>query len=78
MNDAKQKLALVTQSSGVEEKRISEEYEKKKKATIKNVQSLEKEIKPKKVDGSIDARKAAIKALANAVKALTERNTVPS
>jgi len=69
---------LATQSSGVEEKRISDEYEKKKKATIKNVQILEKEIKPKKVDGSIDARKAAIKALANAVKALTERNTVPS
>ena len=78
LNSAKQKLALAAQNSEVEQKRIRDEYEKKKQTTIKNVQSLEKEIATKKTDNSLEARKAATDALANAVKALIQRNTEPS
>jgi hypothetical protein len=74
---AKQKLALAAQKSEIEQKRIQEEYEQKKKTTINNVQNLEKEIETKKVDNSLEARKATTKALANAVKSLIQRNNEP-
>jgi hypothetical protein len=77
LNVAKQKLALAAQKSEVEQKKIRDEYEKKKQATIMNVQSLEKEIASKKTDGSLEARKEATKALANAIKALIQRKTEP-
>jgi hypothetical protein len=78
LNTAKQKLALAAQNSTVEQKRIQDEYEQKKQTTIKNVLSLEKEIATKKADNSLEARKAATKALAKAVKSLIKRNTEPA
>jgi hypothetical protein len=78
LNTAKQELALAAQNSEVEQQRIREEYEKKKQTTIKKVHSLEKEIETKKTDKSLEARKAATKALAKAVKALNQRNREPS
>ncbi|MFA5363857.1 MAG: hypothetical protein WC325_01580 [Candidatus Bathyarchaeia archaeon] len=75
---AKQLLELAEQTSEVEKQRIREEYEKKKQATISNVQSLEKEIEIKRTDGSIEARKASTMALANAVRSLIQRNTEPT
>ena len=78
LNIAKQLLELAAQTSAVEQKRIREEYEKKKQATINNVQSLEKEIETKRTDDSINVRKEATKALANAVKALIQRNSEPA
>ena len=75
---AKQRLALAAQTSGVEQKRIHDEYAKKKQATIMNMQSLEKEIASKETDGSLEARQVATNALANAVKSLIQRKTVPS
>ncbi len=78
LNAAKQRLALAVQNSGVEQKRIRDEYEKKKQATIMKMQSLEKEIASKETDGSLEARQVATNALANAVKSLIQRKTVPS
>jgi len=70
LNAAKERLALAAQNSGVEQKKIHDEYEKKKQATIKKMHKLEKEIVSKKTDGSLEARQVATNALANAVKSL--------
>ena len=78
LNAAKQRLALAVQNSGVEQKRIRDEYEKKKQVTIMKMQSLEKEIASKETDGSLEAMQVATNALANAVKSLIQRKTVPS
>jgi hypothetical protein len=78
LNTAKQKLALTTQKSELEQQRIRDEYQKKKQTTLKKVQTLEKEIATKRTDNSVEARKAATKALANAVKSLIQRNTEPT
>ncbi len=78
LNTAKQKLALAAQNSEVEQQRIRGDYEKKKQTAIQKVQSLEEEIATKKTDNSLEARKAATKALAEAVKALIQRNSEPS
>ena len=70
LNAAKERLALAAQNSGVEQKKIHDEYEKKKQATIKKMHKLEKKIASKKTDGSLEARQVATNALANAVKSL--------
>ena len=74
LDTAKQLLEMATQTSEVEKRRIQEEYEKKKQATMNNLQNLEKEIATKRVDDSIAVRKEAIQALSNAVKTLIQRN----
>jgi hypothetical protein len=78
LNDAKQKLAVAAQKAETEQQRIHAEYEKKKQTTIENVQNLEKEIETKRTDNSLEARKAATNALANAVKSLIQRNNEPN
>ncbi len=77
LNAAKQKLAVAAQNAEAEQKRIQDEYEKKKQTEIQNMQSLEKEIATKKTDNSLKARKAATKALAKAVESLVQRNLEP-
>lgn len=78
LNAAKKRLELAAQDSGAEQKKLHEEYMKKKQATVGKMQSLEKDVKNKATDGSLEARKAACNALANAVKSLVQRKTVPS
>ncbi|MCW4035510.1 MAG: hypothetical protein NWF03_09125, partial [Candidatus Bathyarchaeota archaeon] len=75
LNTVKELLELAAQNSAVEQQRIREEYEKKKQAELEKMQKLENDIASKRTDGSIAARKEAIQALSNAVKALTQRNT---
>ncbi len=77
LDAARKRLRLAEQDSGVEQKKLHEEYLKKKQAMVGQMQSLEKDIKTKEVDGSVEARKAACNALATAVKSLIERKTVP-
>ena len=77
LNDTKELLELAAQNSAVEQQRIREEYEKKKQAELEKLQNLEKDIATKRTDGSIAARKEAIQALSNAVKALIQRNAEP-
>ncbi len=78
LNAAKKRLELAEQNSGAEQEKLHAEYEKKKQATMGKMQSLEKDIANKTTDGSLEARKAATKALANAVKSIVQRKTVPS
>jgi hypothetical protein len=72
---AKKRLELAEQTSNAEQERIRAEYEKKKQATLGQVQSLEKDIATKATDDSAEVRKQATKALANAVKSLVQRKT---
>jgi hypothetical protein len=76
LEEAKKRLTLAEQNSGFEQEQLNAEYEKKKKATSAAMQTLEKDIAKKEIDDSSEARKAASKALANAVKALIERKTM--
>ncbi len=78
LNAAKKRLKLAEQSSGAEQEKLQDEYEKKKQAAVLKMQSLEKEIVNKQTDGSLDARQAATNALANAVKSLIQRKTAPN
>jgi hypothetical protein len=74
---AKDRLTLAEQSSNAEMEKLREEYENKKQATTSKMQSLEKEIKIKAIDHTVEARKAAANSLANAVKSLVQRQTAP-
>jgi hypothetical protein len=78
LTEAKKQLSLAEQNSSDEQRKLAEEYERKKQATLGKMQGLEKDIASKAVDDSSEARKAAAKALANAVKSLAERKTVSS
>lgn len=77
--DIEEELAnRLLKEAELEQQRIRDEYQKKKQTTLKKVQTLEKEIATKRTDNSVEARKAATKALANAVKSLIQRNTEPT
>jgi hypothetical protein len=77
LDAARKRLRLAEQDSGAEQKKLQEEYMKKKQAMLGQMQNLEKDIKTKEVDSSGDARKAACNALANAVKSLIQRKISP-
>jgi hypothetical protein len=76
LDDAKKRLELAEQNSGVEQEKLNAEYEKKKQDTTATMQTLEKDIAKKEIDGSLEARQVASTALVNAVKAFIERKTV--
>ena len=77
LDAARKRLRMAEQDSGAEQKKLQEEYLKKKQSMVGKMQSLEKDIKIKEVDNSTDARKAACNNLAGAVKSLIERKTAP-
>ncbi|MGD6934819.1 MAG: hypothetical protein ACQCN5_11495 [Candidatus Bathyarchaeia archaeon] len=77
LDAARKRLRIAEQDSGAEQKKLHEEYLKKKQAMVGKMQTLEKDIKTKEVDNSMDARKAACNSLADAVKALIERKLAP-
>ena len=57
----------------VGQERLHDDYEKKKQAEIEEVQRLEKEVEKLDNDASIAVRRNVAEALADAVKALLER-----
>jgi hypothetical protein len=71
--NAKKRQQLAEQSSSDEMQKLKEEYEKKKKDALGNVQTLEKDIATKAVDNSAGVRKDTAAALAKAVKELSEK-----
>jgi hypothetical protein len=71
--NAKKRLTLAEQNSSDEMQKLKEEYEKKKKDALGNVQTLEKDIATKAVDNSAGVRKDTAAALAKAVKDLSEK-----
>jgi mannose-6-phosphate isomerase class I len=78
LNFAKGELEIAVQNFAVEQEKMQDEYEKKKQDTIAMVQTLEKEIVDIEEDSSLEARQATSAALANAVKDLLHRRSVPS
>jgi hypothetical protein len=78
LNFAKGELEIAVQNFAVEQEKMHDEYEKKKQDTIAMVQTLEKEIVDIEEDSSLEARQATSAALANAVKDLLHRRSVPS
>jgi hypothetical protein len=77
LDAARKRLRLAEQDSGAEQKKLQEDYLQKKQAMVGKMRTLERDIKTKEVDNSMDARKTACNALADAVKALIERKTTP-
>ncbi len=77
LNAARKQLRIAEQDSGAEQKKLHDEYLKKKQTMVGKMQSLEKDIKTKEVDNSMEQRKAACNSLATAVKSLIERKTAP-
>jgi hypothetical protein len=65
-------LKLAEQNSSYEIEQLRAEHEKKKQAALGTMQSLEKDIATKTVHNSAGVRKEAAKALAEAVKGLSE------
>ena len=53
-------LRLAEQDSGAEQKKLQEEYLKKKQAMVGKMQSLEKDIKTKEVDNSMEPTKSCL------------------
>lgn len=68
---------MALQSFTAEQEKLHDNYEKKKQEITEKVESLHKELEKFETDTSIDARKAACNALANAVNALHQRTPVP-
>jgi hypothetical protein len=77
LNAARKQLRIAEQDSGVEQKKLHDDYLKKKQTMVGKMRSLEKDIKTKEVDNSMEQRKAACNSLATAVKSLIERKTAP-
>ncbi len=73
MNSAKKELELALQNFTVEQEKLHDEYERRKQAVIEQVQALEKEMENLEVDASIEPRRVACEALANAVNAFLQR-----
>lgn len=69
----KSELELVLQNFTVEQEKLHDEYEKRKQVVVEQVQRLEKEMDKVDIDGSLEARRVACEALANAVNALLQR-----
>ncbi len=72
---ARKRLELAERNSSAEMEQLRLEYEKKKQATLGQMQTLEQDIAAKAVDNSAGVRKDAAKALAEAVKDLAKRKT---
>ncbi|MFB3889274.1 MAG: hypothetical protein ACE14S_07260 [Candidatus Bathyarchaeia archaeon] len=76
LNSAKAQLEVVLQNFTVEQEKLHDEYEKKKQAVMEQVRQLEKELEQLETDSSLEARRKACGALAEAVKGLLQRRTV--
>lgn len=73
LNSAQNELALATQHFIVEQGRLRDEYERKKQPIIDQIRDQQKEVENQEIDWSLEARRAAYEALANAVNALLKR-----
>jgi chromosome segregation ATPase len=74
LNTAQSELKLAQQNFTTEQEKLRNEYEKRKQPIIEQIQNLQKEIENLEIDGSLETRRTACEALANAVNALLQRN----
>jgi chromosome segregation ATPase len=73
LNSAQTDLASATEHFSAEKQRLRTEYEKKKRPITEQIRDLQKEVENLEIDGSLEARRAACEALADAVSALVRR-----
>jgi hypothetical protein len=73
LDAVKSELASVVEAFAVEQEKLHDEYEGKKQAVVKQVQSLEKETENLETDGSVEDRRLACEELVNTVKAFLQR-----
>jgi hypothetical protein len=73
LKSTKNGLEVALQSFTAEQEKLHDIYEKKKQEITERVESLHKELEKLEIDTSIDARRAACNALANAINALIQR-----
>ena len=73
LNLAQKEVDSAEQGFAAEQERLQAEYEKRKQPLVEQVRVEEKEVENQDVDGSLETRQAACKALVNAVNALVER-----
>jgi hypothetical protein len=73
LSSAQKELASAAQHFTAEQERLRDEYEKKKQPVIDQIRDQQKEVENQEIDWSLEARRAACEALANAVNALLQR-----
>lgn len=73
LNSAQKELELAPQHYTTEQKKLREEYERRKQPMVEQIQDQQKEVENQEIDWSLEARRAACEALASAVSALLQR-----
>jgi chromosome segregation ATPase len=75
LESARGKLQTAVQNFTAQQEKLQNEYAKRKQPIIEQIQDFQKEIENLEIDGSLEARRAACEALANAVNALLQRKS---
>lgn len=73
LNSAQKELELAPQHYTTEQKKLREEYERRKQPMVEQIQDQQKEVENQEIDWSLEARRSACEALASAVNALLQR-----
>jgi hypothetical protein len=73
LNAAQSEIEFTTQNSAAEQESLRNDYEKRKHLVTEQIGKLQKDAEGPEVDGSLEARRAACEALANAVNAFLQR-----
>ncbi len=75
LNTAQNGVELATQNAAAEQETLRNDYEKRKQLATEQIEKLEKNVESTEVDASLEVRRVACEALANAVNALLQRQT---
>lgn len=73
LNSAQKELASVAHHFTAEQERLRDEYERKKQPITNQIQDQQKGIENQEIDWSLESRRAACEALANALNVLLQR-----
>ena len=73
LNLTQRNLSLAVQYFAAEQERLRDEYERRKHLVMQQIRDLWKGLEDEEFDGSLEDRRAACEALANAVNALIQR-----
>jgi hypothetical protein len=76
LDAAKSELESVMKAFEFEQKKLQDEYEKRKQAVIEKTRILEKEVENLETDNSLEVRRVACEALVNTVNALLQRKAL--
>lgn len=75
LDATKNELESVVKTFEVEQKKLHDEYEKRKQTVIEQLRDLEKEVEGLDTDASVEDRRIACETFVNAVNALLRRKT---